>query len=376
MSYYLKIYDTVSCLPENWNSVVGNHNIMLSKEYFTVLENSSPYNMKCFFMGFFLEDELIGGALFQYLNFKDHRTFQNKSKGFSGKNLIMKWFVKDIMILGNNMLTGQNGFYFDFSKITVENAVVLLENAARKMQNKIRKTSFVIFKDYQLSFASGFQNKSYRKYFRFSVQPNMMLKLRENWISFEDYTNDLTKKYRARIRSARNKMEGIEKREMHSSEIQANRQGIYDLYRNVAENAPFNTFFLSENHFEKMKENLNDKFKMYGYFSGERLIGFYTIILNNKDILPYFLGYDEDCQKEKQLYLNMLVDMVEFAINKKKSKIIFGRTALEIKSTIGAEPVEIFGLFRHNNVLINAVMKNIVPSFTPKTKWIQRRPFK
>lgn len=376
MSYYLKIYDTVFGLPENWNSVVGNHNIMLSEEYFNVLENSSPCNMKCFFMGFFLEDELIGGALFQYLNFKDHRIFRNKKEDFKVKNLIVKWFVKDIMILGNNMLTGQNGFYFDFSKITVENAAVLLENAVRKMQNEIRKTSFVIFKDYQLSFASGFQNKSYRNYFTFSVQPNMMMKVRENWNSFEDYTNDLTKKYRARIRSARNKIAGIEKRELHSSDIQANGSVIYDLYRNVAENAPFNTFFLPENHFEKMKENLKDKFKMYGYFSGEKLIGFYTIILNNKDILPYFLGYDEGCQKDKQLYMNMLVDMVEFAINEKKSKIIFGRTALEIKSTVGAEPVEIFGLFRHNNFFINSVMKNIVPSVTPKTKWIQRRPFK
>ncbi|WP_449389282.1 peptidogalycan biosysnthesis protein [Chryseobacterium lineare] len=376
MSYYLKIYETVSGLPENWNSVVGNHNVMLSEEYFNVLEDSSPYNMKCFFMGFFLEDELIGGALFQYLNFKDHRIFRNKKEGFKIKNFIVKCFVKDVMILGNNMLTGQNGFYFDFSRITVENAVVLLENAARKMQNEISKTSFVIFKDYQLIFASGFQNKSYRNYFTFSAQPNMMLKIRENWNNFEDYTNDLTKKYRARIRSARNKMEGIEKRELNSSDIQANRLGIWYLYRNVAENAPFNTFFLSENHFEKMKENLKDKFKVYGYFSGEKLIGFYTIILNNKDIFPYFLGYDEDYQKEKQLYLNMLVDMVEFAINEKKSKIIFGRTALEIKSTVGAEPVEIFGLFRHNNVFINAVMKNIVPSFTPKTDWIQRKPFK
>ena len=89
------------------------------------------------------------------------------------------------------------------------------------------------------------------------------------------------------------------------------------LYQNVAENAPFNTFFLSENHFESMKENLSQNFRVFGYFLDEKLIGFYTLILNNKDVDTYFLGYDKELQKEKQIYLNMLLDMVEFGINER-----------------------------------------------------------
>ena len=56
--------------------------------------------------------------------------------------------------------------------------------------------------------------------------------------------------------------------------------------------------------------------------------------------------------------------------------IIFGRTALEIKSTIGAEPVEIFGLIKHNNLLINQFIESIFNSLNPTIKWIQRKPFK
>lgn len=376
MSYKLKIYNTVSVLPESWNTIIGDHNIMLSKEYFCVLETSKPRNMECYFMGFFENDELIGGALFQYLNFIQHKTFQKNEVLCSIRNFTAKQFSKDVMILGNNMLTGQNGFYFDSSKITLEQVIPLLDEAVCKMQKEIRKTSLIIYKDYQSNFVKYFQGKNHENYFRFSVQPNMMLKIKENWQDFESYVNDFSKKYKARAKTAKKKLAGIEKKELTCDEVKKHQQEMNLLYQNVAENAPFNTFFLAENHFESMKENLKDKFKIYGYFSEQKLIGFYTLILNNEDIDTYFLGYDKELQKEKQIYLNMLLDMVDFGINHHFKRIIFGRTALEIKSTIGAEPVDIFGLMKHNNFMINPFMKNIFPSLSPKTEWIQRKPFK
>jgi hypothetical protein len=376
MSYNLKIYSTVSDLPEYWNTVIGNHNIMLSKEYFHVLEVSSPQNMRCYFVGFFLDNELIGGALFQYLDFQYHSTFQKNQVWCSIRNFFGRQFSKDVMILGNNMLTGQNGFYFDSSKINLEQVVPLLDKAVCNMQKEIRKTSLIIYKDYQSNFVTYFNDKAHQTYFKFSVQPTMILKLRKQWLNFEDYLNDFSTKYRTRAKSAKKKLQGINKRELHLEEVKKLQKEMNFLYQNVAENAPFNTFFLAENHFEMMKENLKDNFKIFGYFSDQKLIGFYTLILNNEDIDTYFLGYNKELQKEKQLYLNMLLDMVDFSINHQFKRIIFGRTALEIKSTIGAEPVEIFGLIKHKNFLANQFMKNIFPSLSPKTEWIQRKPFK
>lgn len=376
MSFILKIYNTACDLPENWNAVIGNHNIMLSGEYFHVLETSAPKNMQCYFIGFFQDDNLIGGALFQYLNFISHKTFQKNEVFCSLRNFVARQLSKDVMILGNNMLTGQNGFYFDSSKITIEQAISLLDEAVGKMQHEIRKTSLIIYKDYQSNFIKYFKGENHKNYFRFSVQPNMMLKVMENWKSFEDYTNDFSKKYKARAKTAKKKLDGIDKSELTCDEIKNHQKEMNLLYQNVAENAPFNTFFLTENHFESMKENLKDNFKVLGYFSDKKLIGFYTLILNNEDIDTYFLGYDKELQKEKQIYLNMLLDMVDFGITHHHKRIIFGRTALEIKSTIGAEPAEIFGLIKHNNFVLNPLMKNIFPSISPKTEWIQRKPFK
>lgn len=376
MSYHLEIYTSAYGLPECWDAVVGNHNIMLSAAYFRVLETSKPDNMSCYFVGFFEDHDLIGGALFQYLYFIRHKTFQKDEIWCSIRNFAARKFSRDLMILGNNMLTGQNGFYFDPSKINPEKMISLLDVAVRKMQKEVRKTSLVMYKDYQADFYSYFRDRQHRDYFKFSVQPTMMLNIRKTWKSFEDYTNDFSTKYRSRAKTARKKLSGMMKRELQTEDITQYRKKMHVLYQNVAENAPFNTFFLEENHFESMKENLGRNFKVFGYFLGQEMIGFYTLILNNRDIDTYFLGYDKELQKEKQIYLNMLLDMVEFAIDHQFKRIIFGRTALEIKSTIGAEPVEIFGLIRHTYPVINPFMKNIFPLLSPKTEWIQRNPFK
>lgn len=376
MSYTFQIFGSVKELPTDWNKIIGQQNIMLSEEYFHVLEESKPENMKCFFVGFFADETLIGGALFQYLNFIEHKTFQKDEVLCSVRNFLAKKFTKDVMILGNNMLTGQNGFYFDTSKIHTDKAMSLLNDASTTLQSRYRRSSLIIFKDYQKPFLKNFDERKFKRFFRFSVQPNMILNIKPEWKAFENYVDDFSKKYRARLKSAKKKLEGIQKIELDFKAVKMHQKEMNVLYQNVAENAPFNTFFLTNHHFENIKQNLQENFKVFGYFSDDKLIGFYTLIINNQDIDTYFLGYNKEIQKEKQIYLNMLFDMTEFGITNQFKRIIFGRTALEIKSTIGAEPVEIFGLIKHNNKAINTFIEKIFSSLNPKVEWLQRKPFK
>jgi len=114
---------------------------------------------------------------------------------------------------------------------------------------------------------------------------------------------------------------------------------------------------------------------LFGYFMDEQLIGFKTMISNGEVLDTYFLGYDDTIQKEKMLYLNMLYDMTSHAIRNGFSKIIFGRTALEIKSSIGAKPEEIIGLMKHSNKTINRFLPFFFNYLEPKTVWQERNPF-
>jgi predicted N-acyltransferase len=204
----------------------------------------------------------------------------------------------------------------------------------------------------------------------------MVFSIKEQWKTFDDYVADLTKKYRDQFKRARKKSEGITKRKFTLEDIENHKDRIVELYLNVAKKAPFNTFFLTEDHFEIFKKALKDHFLFYGYFKDETLIGFNTLIKNGNDIDTYFLGYDENCQREKMLYLNMLYDMIAYSINKGFKRIVFARTALEIKSSVGAKPEVMYGFMKHNNHFINFFISKLFHFFEPKTNWTERNPFK
>ncbi|WP_417431193.1 hypothetical protein [Halpernia sp.] len=362
-------------VPPNWNSLVAKNNILLSYEFLKALQESQPKNMQNYFAAFYIENELIGGALLQYLDFRKHSIFRESST-LNLNNLSMKIFASKILIVGNNLVTGQNGFYFNLDLISKTEAIKLLECSTNLVQQKIKKASLILFKDYEKTLSKIIKNKLPKVFHSFSVQPNMILELQSNWKNFEDYLESFSTKYRTRAKSAEKKLGEILKKELTLDDIKKHSKTLHQLYLQVANEADFNTFLLPINHFFTLKKYLKDDFKIFAYFENNEIICFYTLFINYEDIDTYFLGYDKKLQKSKQLYLNMLLDMVNFGISNQKKSIIFGRTALEIKSTIGAKPQEIFGIVKHQNSLLNLILKNLIPNLNPSKPWIARNPFK
>lgn len=375
-----KIYHSVSGLPEDWNNLTDG-NIFLSTDYLKVLETSAPDNMQCYFIGLFDQNGLAGISLAQFLDLSGVSSFGERDNCFKMKirNFAFKRFASHVLLLGNNMLSGENTLRLNNS-VPQQEAFRTLGNALEEIRKSLSKkgisTHLTIWKDFSETDTQQFRIPEFDSYFKFSTQPNMVFDIRENWQSDSDYVASLNKKYRDQYKRARKKAESIVKRKLSIEEIIANNDTIYDLYFTVAKNAPFNTFYLKKNHFIVLKEMLQDRFLFYGYFIDEKLIGFDTLIKNGDTTDTYFLGYDENCQRDKMLYLNMLYNMVAYSINKKYRKIVFARTALEIKSSVGAKPVYLFGYIRHSNAILNLFMSKLFPYFEPEMEWHERHPFK
>ncbi len=376
----IKIYSTVSELPEQWNDFAMD-NIFLSKEYLEVLEKSSPSNMFCHFIGLFDKDKLVGISLSQLLDLNKLESFGERDQCVKNavRNTILKRFCSHILIIGNNMLTGENAFSFSDSIEKVE-ILLALKTASEKLKiifkKKGLKVHITTFKDFTEEELKTFHQAGFNQYFQFSAQPNMIFFIPNHWKSEQDYIDALSKKYRDQYKRARKKADGVEKRKMHLEDIIKYEETIYDLYFHIAKNAHFNTFFLAKNHFRVFKEILKDKFLFYGYFQDEKLIGFNTIIKNGEVMDTYFLGYDDSIQREKMLYLNMLYDMVAYSINKGFTEIIFARTALEIKSSIGAKPLKMYSFAKHSNPIADLAFEKVYCYLEPEVEWKERNPFK
>lgn len=379
-NFSFKIYSSTKNLPNKWDSLAIN-NIFLSKDYLTVLEKSAPKNMVCHFIGLFLNDELIGIALSQYIDLSDVHSFGERDHCLKTmfREFAFKRLSSNVLVMGNNMLTGQNGCSFS-KKLPISEGMILLEKVAEELKftfhKKGVKIHLTIFKDFSQSDIKPFDQPEFKSFYKFTTQPNMIFQIRESWNTFDDYIADKSKKYRDQYKRARKKADEISKKKLSLEEITIYNSRINELYMNVAKNAPFNTFYLPENHFVSFKKSMKDNFLFYGYFVGDELIGFNTLIKNGSDIDTYFLGYDEKYQREKMLYLNMLYDMIGYSVNKGYKRIIFARTALEIKSSVGANPISMYGLMKHSNPFINLFVSKTFSYFEPKIEWQQRNPFK
>ncbi len=375
-----EIYSTTKALPLIWNTI-AKENIFLTSSYLEILEKAAPKNMTCFFIGIFKNETLIGIALSQFLDLNKLESFGERDKCLKTmiRNFAFKNFSSHVLFIGNNMLTGQNAYAFSDDIDTGEGIKTIYQAATsliKILKKEKIKVHLLTFKDFYQEDLKNFNLLEFNHFYQFSTQPNMVLQITQNWKTENDYINSLSKKYRDQYKRARKKVEGIEKRRMNLEDIIANEEVIHELYFHVAKNAPFNTFFLPKNHFRVFKEELHDKFLFYGYFINDKLIGFNTLIKNGKVLDTYFLGYDEALQKEKMLYLNMLYDMIVYAVKKDFKEIVFARTALEIKSSVGAKPIETYGFIEHSNALINSKMSKLFNYLEPKTIWNNRNPFK
>ena len=378
--YSFTIYNSTAELPPYWDNLAVS-TVFLSKSYLEVLERSSPENMLCNYIGIFDNEILVGIAVSQFLNLNKLESFGDRDKCVKTaiRNIVFRNFASHVLIIGNNMLTGQNAYAFanSIDKKKVTQALYDATNQLKKIfKSKGIPIHITTYKDFSSEEIKHFETPAFKKYYQFSTQPNMVFSIHESWKSEQDYIDSLSKKYRDQYKRSRKKASGIEKRKLNLEEIIRLEDTINDLYFHVAKNAPFNTFFLPKNHFRIFKEIFKEKFLFYGYFIGEKLIGFNTLIKNGEVMDTYFLGYDDSIQRENMLYLNMLYDMIAYSIKKDFKEIVFARTALEIKSSVGAKPITMYGLISHTNPLVNPYMSIIFKYLEPKTIWQQRNPFK
>ena len=96
---------------------------------------------------------------------------------------------------------------------------------------------------------------------------------------------------------------------------------------------------------------------MKAYFLEDKLVGFLTALVNKNALDAHFIGLDYELNKSHAIYPRILNDYVRLGIEKQVSSINLGRTASEIKTTIGANPLELSCYIKHKNPFLNSLIK-------------------
>ena len=279
-----------------------------------------------------------------------------------------------ILIAGNCQVTGPYGMTFS-PHLSDSVKSECWSNILKQAEQQFGPYSITLVKDFndnQDLIIDSLRTDGFR---RVPTLPVMRFHLDKSWNQYEDYLNAMASKYRIRAKAARKKGVKLQREIWTEVEIKEHLEQINQLYRNVFDKARFRLFRISPNYFLHLKQAFQDRFLFKAYLFDGKLVGFSTFLIDSVQSDAHLIGIDYSANKQFSLYQNMLYDYVDTAIEHRTACIDFGRTAMEIKSTIGAIPEDSPVIVKMRNPLLNGMACILVENSTP-APWIQRHPFR
>lgn len=211
----------------------------------------------------------------------------------------------------------------------------------------------------------------------FPAEPFMKLTLRQEWNTFSDYLSAMSSKYRVRTKKALELSSKLTKRTVNANDLTD--AEINDCAELLKHTLREKTLVMNKDLASVIRtfaSQLSKQFYINLYYLNNSLVGFISYSEENNEITAWHLGYLAHLAKETHIYQKMLYDLVETGIEKQYGCVYFGRTATEIKSTLGAEPIENhFVVFIKNRILRNIVSFYKQKYFKPEP-YTTRKPFK
>lgn len=295
------------------------------------------------------------------------------------RNRLAKLFSFKVLAFGQFMVSGDHGWQSS-EEILEERRpyfAKLIHTAAFALARHIGGYQSVLLKDLCLGQGDMADAFTSLGYYNSPADPSMQLNIVKDWNTMDDYLLDITSKYRVRYRRTRKKLpEKLVVKELNLEDCEQMRTDMYDLYQSVRSEAAFDAVSLGDCYFVSLKRTLGNRFRVFGYFLDEKLLGFYTTIDNGEVMHAHYLGFDQSLNRKYHLYHNMLFDLLEQAIKGGHKRLDYGRTALEIKSSVGAVPREYYCGIQAVNPFANWLIPTFMPAVFQPQQWTQRKPLK
>lgn len=362
-------YNSVESIPPDyWKILNCEDNAYYTPEFLKAFETANA-DIKFNYLFAFQGKTPIAFANTQIVTISVQTITKNIKIAAWLKRLINNLFCNNqmrILFVGNVFLSGEYGTFLkqDKDKIKTFSALAKSVKELYKTSKRLHGIFVKDFKEESLYITNELKNFGYAA---MRVEPNMMIYLKPEWQSFDDYKNALKSKYRVKANKADSKSEGLVAKRFSNEDVVVHKQELQQLYENTIANANFNAQVLNLKTYINLKATYHDKFIVKGYFLENKLVGFLSAMVNGDHLDAHFIGLDYAFNKKYAIYPRILNDYVRLGIEHNSKHINLGRTASEIKSTLGAQPQDLMCYFRHKNPLLNKFIKPFVSSVKIKS---------
>lgn len=375
------IFDSIYYVPEKeWGEIVPESKGLMGIPYLKAIENSSNEEERTKYVLIYDKHKLVGAAVIHIVTVsgKDYGSREpaentiGKIKGTLKEKTKLK-----ILICGHTHISGDHGFIYS-PEISSEDAYHALADVMYQIRNSEKLRGDVhlqLIKDFYEDESIPSEQLKVFNYRKFKLDPNMFIPIRPEWKSFDDYMNTMKSKYRSRTISLFKQGNVLVRKNLSVEEIEEHFDRIQELYFNVANKAKMKINHYDTTYFVELKRQMKDDFELVGYFLEDKMVGFRTNLFWGEHCEAHSVGVDYEVNTKYAVYQNLLADTVRRAFEKEKKNIIFGRTAMEMKSSLGAVPVEMYCYMRHSAALTNKAIKPVF-NYIKTSEWVERNPFK
>ncbi|MEZ5055265.1 MAG: peptidogalycan biosysnthesis protein [Chitinophagales bacterium] len=376
--YQIQIFESITKIDAFiWNTINTDIAFYQTHEFLSTIEILHP-SIGFRYVLVYDNSELVAAIYVQLLNFSyknlvNYGTEKNKGVKSSVKKYIAKKNTK-LLNLGNVFFTGDNGIISKNEDTISMHIPTIFRHIHQSFQEQKPK-AFLIANIY-LQDEVKCANYCNGAFHPFITEPDMFMHIDNSWTSFDDYVQALASKYRIRAKKVLAVSNNITSKELSLTEIQTQAADFNKLYNNVVNHVAFNMATLNIQFFEEMKKLYCDNCCILGYYLEDELVSFACLFqVDVSTVHVHYIGLNYEINKSHKLYNRMLLDFVKFAIEKRKFRIHFGRTATEIKTTIGAKPNELRAYLKMQNPIFNRMLPYFLNRIKPQ-EYIVRNPFK
>jgi hypothetical protein len=377
-SFSTTLYPSVDLIdPFVFQAINTENNVYFSKPFLKAFEAANPQIEFKYISIADANKKTAALALVQIISLNVEGMLKNiKAAPFIRKCLGLLFcneYIK-IMFCGNVFLSGEHGICTaaNGSKKAVYFQIAKALDAVAVNTKPLHAIFIKDFKSASLVNTRPFLNFGYSE---IKVEPNMIIDLKPEWKTFEDYKNILKSKYRVKSNKADSKSSALEARLFSKNDFETYKHELQALYQNTIDKASFNAQVLNLNTYGYLRAYLKEDFILKGYFLDNKLVGFLTALVKDQKLDAHFIGLDYTLNKAHAIYPRILNDYIRIGIEKKVSSINLGRTASEIKTTIGAQPLELSCYIKHKNPVLNSLVKPFFRRIKIK-EFKQHFPFK
>ena len=381
----LLVFNKVADIPTIvWKELNCAHNLYFSSNYLEAIEKHNSHLSFYYIVLKNKNEKAIAFANLQIINFQLEEIEKDTSSIFKkitsiGRRLTIIPREKPLKIIncGNTFVSGEHGIFIKKG----ENKRLILRKISKGIlhhtenSNKENPIDMFMMKDFRTESLPITKELISLGYYSFNIEPNMILKINPKWQDFEDYLDVLKTKFRVKAKKAMKLSNNLVTKEVSVLNFDEHLLKMTELYKKVVTKAAFNLGEFNLQTYKSLKTKLGDSYILKSYWIDDKMVGFMSGMINNSHLDAHFVGIDYELNKQHAIYQRMLYDYIKIAIDNKIEVLNFGRTASEIKSSVGAIPQDLTVYIRHKKSIRNKFLKLFLLKIQP-TKFNQKFPFK